>query len=154
MRSFFICLIGLSLSTLVFGNGFYAPGGQNHGSIPRYGTNAKSTSWPLLCSDSIPYAKVVVYRPDNQLSRQYDLTTNLDGSFGMKQKEVKSMDAFGATFEVRVSAFSHKSESFSFVLSRNKTHYFRVQDRNNYSGTRPFLEVVEVTEEQYKKDLK
>lgn len=107
----------------------------------------------VLHADTLPFAKVIIYRPDNQLTRAYDFSTNLNDGFSLKKKGVKSIDAFTNVFEVSVSAFGHKRERFYFILSKNKVHYFRVQDRNNYAGMRPFLEVIEVTEEAYKKDM-
>jgi hypothetical protein len=104
-------------------------------------------------ADSIPFAKVIVYRPENQLSRKYKVSSNLNGSISLKRKEIATMDAFTNTFEVSVSAAAHKSARFSFPLSKNQVHYFRLQDRNNYAGFTPFLEVVEVTEATYNREI-
>jgi len=68
------------------------------------------------------------------------------------RKEVIKIDAYSNIFLISVDALSHKKENFTFNLSQNKTHYFRIQDRNNYSGFRIFLEVIEVTEETFKRD--
>lgn len=113
---------------------------------------ANSAGTGITHSDSTVYAKVVIYRPDNQLTRKYRLNTNLKGAFEMARKEVVMMDAYSNSLEISVGAFGHKSERFSFVLSKDKVHYFRVQDRNNYSGFLAFLEVIEVTEETYKRE--
>ncbi|MEZ4942218.1 MAG: hypothetical protein R3D58_15175 [Saprospiraceae bacterium] len=103
-------------------------------------------------ADSTVFAKVIIYRADNQLSRKYKINTNLNGAFEMARKEAISIDAYHDTFTVTVSAVGHKSERFVFNLTANKTHYFRVQDRNNYSGFRAFLEIIEVTEETFRRE--
>lgn len=104
-------------------------------------------------TDSVPFANVIIYRPGNQLKRPYNFQTTGNNSFSLKKNETKNLDVFSKDFEINVSATGHKTERFSFTLSNKKTHYLRVQDRNNYSGTRPFLEIIEVTEDTYKRDL-
>lgn len=104
-------------------------------------------------TDSVPFARVVIYRPENQLTRSYHLSANRNNKFSIKNKEAKTLDVFTNLLEVEVNASGHQTEQRVFTLSSNKIHYFRVQDRNNYSGLRPFLEVIEVTEETYRKDM-
>jgi len=103
-------------------------------------------------ADSTAFAKVVIYRPDNQLSRKYRITTDQHASFSLKKKEEMTLETQLNVLEVEVSVTAHKSERFRFVLSKDKVHYLRVQDRNNYSGMRPFLEIIEVNEATYIKD--
>jgi len=110
------------------------------------------TELTLTNNDSIPFATVILYRPDNQLSRKYKLSTNINGAFEMAKKEVVKIDAHSNTFLISVDAVGHKKETFNFNLSQNKKHYFRIQDRNNYSGFRAFLEVIEVAEETFKRE--
>ena len=102
--------------------------------------------------DTIPYARVILYRPDNQLSRKYEVNTNTNGAFKMAKKEVRTLEVNSNVFIISMDAFGHKEERFTFNLVQNRTHYFRLQDRNNYAGFRPFLEVIEVTEETYKRE--
>ncbi|MBK8623542.1 MAG: hypothetical protein IPN79_17745 [Saprospiraceae bacterium] len=102
--------------------------------------------------DTIPYATVFVYRPENQLSRKYRIKTNIDGAFDLKKNEVVKMNAGSNTFFIEVDATGHKKQAFTFNLDQNKTHYFRIQDRNNYAGFLAFLEVIEVTEETFKRE--
>lgn len=103
-------------------------------------------------NDTIPYATVFVYRPENQLSRKYRIKTNIDGAFDLKKNEVVKMNAGSNTFFIEVDATGHKKQAFTFNLDQNKTHYFRIQDRNNYAGFLAFLEVIEVTEETFKRE--
>lgn len=112
----------------------------------------KTTTLPLTNNDSISFSTVILYRPDNQLSREYKISTNINGAFEMKKKEVIKIDANSNTLLISVDAVGHKKETFTFNLSQHKTHYFRIQDRNNYSGFRAFLEVIEVTEETFKSE--
>ena len=98
------------------------------------------------------FAVVILYRPYNQLSRKYKVNTNINGSFEIGRKEIVKFDAQSNSFLISVDAIGHKKEAFTFNLSQNKTHYFRIQDRNNYSGFRPFLEVIEVTEDTFKRE--
>jgi len=104
-------------------------------------------------TDSVPFAKVVIYRPGNQLKRPYHFKVNSADGFSLNKNETKKMDVFSKDVEINVRALGHKAEQFSFALSGQKTHYLRVQDRNNYAGTRPYLEIIEVTEATYKNDL-
>lgn len=101
-------------------------------------------------TDSMPFARVVVYRPDNQLSRPYKMRSNLGETFQIGRKEVVKMAANATLFQGSISAFGHNRGHFSHELSPNKVHYFRLQDRNNYSGFLPYLEVIEVTEETFR----
>jgi hypothetical protein len=101
-------------------------------------------------TDSMPFARVVVYRPDNQLSRPYKMRSNLGETFQIGRKEVVKMAANAKLFQGSISAFGHNRGHFSHELSPNKVHYFRLQDRNNYSGFLPYLEVIEVTEETFR----
>lgn len=111
------------------------------------------TLTPILSNnDSIPFSTVILYRPDNQLSREYKISTNINGAFKMKRKEAIKLYAKSYTFLINVDAAGHRKESYTFNLIQNKTHYFRIQDRNNYSGFRPFLEVIEVTEETFRRE--
>jgi hypothetical protein len=120
------------------------------------GTLAKNEACQKLHSTesagSGNFAKVILYRPDNQLSRKYRLHTNIKESFNLARKEVVYMDAHTNTFKVEVSAVGHKDGIFTFKLTENKIHYYRVQDRNNYSGFRAYLEVIEVTEETFRRE--
>ena len=104
--------------------------------------------------DSTTFAKVVIYRADNPLTRKYKLESNLNGAFTLEKKESKTIDASSQVFEVAVKAFWHTPKRYFFALSNGKTHYFRVHDRNSYSELAPFLEVIEVTEDTYKRDLR
>jgi hypothetical protein len=106
----------------------------------------------LTKNDTLPFATVILYRPENQLSRKYRINTNINGAFDLKKNEVVTMNADSNTFFIKVDATSHKKETFTFNLGQNKTHYFRIQDRNNYAGFLAFLEVIEVTEETFKRD--
>ena len=103
--------------------------------------------------DSTPFAKVIIYRPDNQLSRSYHFKTGLNHTFSLKKQQEMTMDAHSEVLELVVRATGHKSERQAFRLSKDKVHYFRVQDRNNYSGFRPLLEIIEVEEATYRKDM-
>ncbi len=113
-------------------------------------TNTGTTS--LTKNDTLPFATVILYRPDNQLSRKYRINTNIDGAFDLKKNEVVTMNADSNTFFIEVDATGHKKQAITFNLNQNKTHYFRIQDRNNYAGFLAFLEVIEVTEETFKRD--
>lgn len=103
-------------------------------------------------NDTLPFATVFVYRPDNQLSRKYRINTNIGRTFDLKKNEVVKMNAGSNTFFIEVDATGHKKQAFTFNLDQNKTHYFRIQDRNNYAGFLAFLEVIEVTEETFKRE--
>jgi hypothetical protein len=138
-----VFLISMAFSSAVFG--FSNNENQIKNSILVSGIS-------MTNHDSIPFAKVILYRPENQLSRKYKLTTNLNGSFEMGRKEVITMEAHSNTFNISVDAVGHKKAFFTFNLSQNKVHYFRIQDRNNYSGFYAFLEVIEVTEETFKRE--
>jgi hypothetical protein len=102
--------------------------------------------------DTVSFAKVVIYRPDNQLSRKYQIRTDQHAPFSLKKKEERTLEIPSNVLELEISATANRSERFSFVLSKDKVHYLRVQDRNNYSGMRPFLEIIEVAEDTYLKD--
>lgn len=106
----------------------------------------------LTNQDTIPFATVILYRPDNQWSRKYKLSTSISRAFEMSKNEMLKIDVQTNTFSISVDAAGHKKESFKFDLSQSKTHYFRIQDRNNYSGFLVFLEVIEVTEDTFKND--
>jgi hypothetical protein len=86
------------------------------------------------------------------LSRNYQVNTNIGGTFDLKKNEVVKMNAGSNTFFIEVDATAHKKQAFTFNLDQNKTHYFRIQDRNNYAGFLAFLEVIEVTEETFKRE--
>jgi len=103
-------------------------------------------------NDSTQYATVVLYRPDDQLSRKYKVHTNINGKFEVGRKEIVRLDAGTGTFQVSIDAFGHKKEAFLFTLTPGKVHYFRIQDRNNYAGARPFIEIIEVTEETFRRE--
>jgi len=103
--------------------------------------------------DTTPFAKVIIYRPDNQLSRKYKVSNNTNGAFEIAKKEIRTIETNSNVFIISVDAAGHKKESYTFNLEKNKTHYFRIQDRNNYSGFRTFLEVIEVTEETFKREI-
>lgn len=105
-------------------------------------------------TDSTAFAKVVVYRPDGQLKHTYQLKTPQNDRFSLKKKTATTLDSFSSVFDISADAKGHQGKRYSFTLSKGKTHYFRVQDRYNYAALRPFLEVIEVTEETYKRDLK
>lgn len=97
---------------------------------------------------------IVLYRPDNQLSRKYYLTTNIKGHGTMelgKNQEIV-LHTNENQLMVGVSATAHKKQAFSFTLSPRTTHYFRIQDRNNFSGYKIYLEIIEVTPSTYKRD--
>ena len=144
LTPFFPILFGtLLLINSVFGNTF----NQNN-----IASNYKTDFATMIKQDSNAYSTIVLYRPDNQLNRKYKINTNFNGAFEMNKKQVIKIDAKSNTFIISVDAVGHKKENFTFVLSPNKTHYFRIQDRNNYSGFRAFLEVVEVTEETFKRE--
>lgn len=136
---------------------FLITGGTYTGSLyQNMISNVSSTSVEpasmIRPGDSTAFAKVVIYRPDNQLSREYQIKTYQHAPFSLKKKEQMTLETPSNVLEIEVSATAHRSERFSFVLSKDKVHYFRVQDRNNYSGMRPFLEVIEVNETTYIKD--
>ena len=114
--------------------------------------HTKTDTISLTKNDTIPFATVFVYRPDNQLSRKYKVNTNIDSAFDLKKNEVVKMNAGSNTFFIEVDAIAHKKQAFTFNLGQNKTHYFRIQDRNNYAGFLAFLEVIEVTEETFKRE--
>lgn len=103
-------------------------------------------------TDSMPFARVVIYRPDNQLSRPYKMRSNLGETFRIGRKEVVKMAANAKLFQGSISAYGHNRGHFSHELSPNKVHYFRLQDRNNYRGLLPYLEVIEVTEETFRNE--
>jgi hypothetical protein len=104
-------------------------------------------------TDSMPYARVIVYRPDNQLSRPYKMRSNLGETFKIGIKEAVTLEANSKLFHGNVGAFAHTRGYFSHELSPNKVHYFRLQDRNNYQGFLPYLEVVEVTEATFRNEI-
>lgn len=112
----------------------------------------QTTMLALTDEDSIHFATVILYRPDNQLTRKYKLNTNFKGAFEIAKKEAVKIDVHTDTIIISVDATGHKRETYTFILSQGKTHYFRIQDRNNYSGFQAFLEVIEVTEETFKRD--
>ncbi|HAD14703.1 MAG TPA: hypothetical protein DCF33_19930 [Saprospirales bacterium] len=103
-------------------------------------------------TDSMPFAQVVIYRPDNQLSRPYKMRSNLGETFRIGRREAVKMEANAKRFQGSISAFGHTRGHFSHELSPNKVHYFRLQDRNNYAGFLPYLEVIEVTEETFRNE--
>ncbi len=105
--------------------------------------------------DSIPYAKIIIYRPDNQMKRKYSLITPGHSKFKLGRKEAKTFDVYVGYFNVTVYAFGYDSKNYTFALSKDKLHYFRIQDRANHTGwlAFAFLEVIEVTEGTYKNDL-
>ena len=115
-------------------------------------SNNKTNATTWSNHDSIIYATIILYRTDNQLNRKYKINTNTNGAFEMTKNQVIEINAKSNTFLISVEAAGHKKENFNFVLSPNKTHYFRIQDRNNYTGFRAFLEVIEVTEETFKRE--
>jgi hypothetical protein len=106
-----------------------------------------------LTADSLPTAKVVLYRPHDQLKRKYAVQATGQSAFSLARKEEKVFDTNAGKVTFSVDALGHRSGNFTFVLSTQKTHYFRVQDRNNYAGFQPFLEVIEVTEQTYRDDV-
>lgn len=111
-----------------------------------------SSEAKLADNDSIPFARVILYRPDNQLSRRYKLSTNTNGTFDLTKGEFITIEAHSNLLMLSVQAVGHKKNSYTFDLSQDKTHYFRIQDRNNYAGFRAFVEVIEVTETTFKRD--
>lgn len=121
------------------------------------GTCAARHAFPLnpavlTINDSVPYAQLILYRPDNQLSRKYRLTTNLSGTLEIGRKETIRLQADANVLTIGIDAAGHKQEHFTFTLTQGQTHYFRLQDRNNYAGIRAYLEVIEVTEATYRRD--
>lgn len=104
--------------------------------------------------DSTTFAKVVIYRADNPLTRKYKFESNLNGDFTLEKKESKTIDASSKVFEVAVKTFGHTPKRYFFELYNGKTHYFRVHDRNNYTELAPFLEIIEVTEDTFKRDMR
>jgi hypothetical protein len=121
------------------------------------GTTPDPTNIPGVtysaATDSMPYAKVIVYRPDNQLSRPYKLRSNLGETLEIGRNKAVKLETNSKIFHGNVGAFGHNRGHFSHELSPNKVHYFRLQDRNNYRGFIPYLEVVEVTEETFRKEI-
>ena len=67
-------------------------------------------------SDTLTYSTVILYRPDNQLSRKYKISTNINGTFEINNKEVIKLDSKTNTFEISVDATGHKKETFTFNL--------------------------------------
>lgn len=130
-------------STALLGNAYKPNALQNF--IP-------SDQRMLSRNDSIPYAKAVLYRPDNQWSRKFKIATNTNGTFEMANNEVVHMAANADLLTISVDAAGHKKSEFTFHLRPNTTHYFRIQDRNNYASFRPRLEVVEVTEDTFNRE--
>lgn len=122
------------------------------GSLPYDSAITTQGRSPQVYSDSLPYAKVVVYRPDNQLRRKYKIETNFSTPFELRRNEEFEIGALSGIFTIEVNASGHKKERFTFDLSPDKVHYFRIQDRNNYNGFIPYLEVIEVTEGTYKRE--
>jgi hypothetical protein len=106
----------------------------------------------LIKNDSVSFAKVIIYRPANALRGKCKLSTNINGHFKMKRREVLKLDAPSNTLNISVDAFSHKKERYTFNLTQNRVHYFRVQERPSSSGLAPFLEIIEVTEETFKRE--
>lgn len=144
LESFLSIFFGILFSiNSVFGNTLNQPIITN---------DCKTNIATIINQDSIKYSTIVLYRPDNQLNRKYKISTNINGAFEMSKKEVVKIDVNSNTFLISVDAVGHKKEYYTFVLSPSKTHYFRIQDRNNYSGFRAFLEVIEVTEETFKRE--
>jgi len=74
------------------------------------------------------------------------------GTFSLGRREAKTLEAPAGKFTLAIDAFGHKPGRYTFILSGQKVHYLRIQDRNNYAGLRPFLEVIEVTEQTYEED--
>jgi len=109
----------------------------------------------LRCTDSIPdaSASIIIYRPYDQLKRKYMVYTSEHGAFSLARQEAKTFENLAHNFTLTVDALGHKSGRYTFDLSSQKVHYLRIQDRNNYAGLLPFLEVIEVTEQTYKNDL-
>lgn len=153
MKNLLVILGFISFSSLTNEKIYAAP--LRQGAILADCTDHTPASLVAGCfyTDSVPFARAVIYRPENQLTRSYHLSTNTNNNFSIKKKEAKTLEVFTNVLEVEVNASGHKTEQRAFALSPNKIHYFRVQDRNNYSGLRPFLEVIEVTEETYRKDM-
>ena len=150
ISTFFICLVITVL--FVFPN--VKADSRDHigNTFPSLLAGNFELATPDFLEDTTPFARVVLYRPANQLSRKYEIKTDQHAPFSLKRKEIMALDTQSDKLEIEVSATGHKTESFSFRLSKDKVHYLRVQDRNNYSGMRPFLEVIEVTEATYLKD--
>ena len=96
---------------------------------------------------------VVIYRPYDQLKRKYTIKSSGSPGFTLSRQEEKILQLTDNVFYIMVDAFGHKPANFEFKLEKDKIHYLRVQDRNNYSGTRAFLEVVEVSENTYRNDM-
>ncbi|MCC7464797.1 MAG: hypothetical protein IT261_00925 [Saprospiraceae bacterium] len=121
------------------------------------GTSSDPTLIPGISysatTDSMPVARVIVYRPDNQLSRPYKMNSNLGETFKIRRNGVIKLETSSGVFQGKVGAFGHNRGYFSHELSPNKVHYFRLQDRNNYQGFLPFLEVIEVSETTFRNEI-
>jgi hypothetical protein len=109
----------------------------------------------IFNTDSLPGlpARVVLYRPYDQLKRKYTVNASGIGTFSLGRREAKTIEAATGKFTLTLDAIGHKSGRYTFTLSGQKVRYLRIQDRNNYAGLRPFLEVIEVTEQTYEDDI-
>ncbi|MCB9245836.1 MAG: hypothetical protein H6606_05345 [Flavobacteriales bacterium] len=122
-----------------------------HANPPTLG-HADHLPGAVLSSDSGSFARVIVYRPDNQLRRKYKINTNHGGYCELRRKQMVEIHAGSSTFTIEVNASGHKKEQFSFELKQGAVHHLRIQDRNNYQGFVPFLEVIEVSEATYRRE--
>jgi hypothetical protein len=154
MKNLMLCGL-LFFSPMVFAN---SPATSMDDS-PRYSillnheSSDHATLEPYHFHDSLPFATVVIYRPDNQLLRKYKIHLAEHESFHLKRYQVKTLKMSTNQFAIKVGAWGHQGKRQDFELENQKVHYFRLQDRNNYGWLLATLEAVEVTESTYRKDL-
>jgi hypothetical protein len=75
------------------------------------------------------------------------------GTFRLGRSQAKTLEAASGKFTLSLDAIGHKRGRYTFILSGQRVYYLRIQDRNNYAGLQPFLEVIEVTDQTYEDDI-